>query len=106
MRKPVFVLLAMGFLAVAVIGCLAYVPPPPVDAVYAPGPPPAPVVEVVPAVPYPGAAWIGGYWGWGPAGYYWNRGYWGRPPHPGGAWVPGRWHHHPRGYYYNPGRWR
>jgi hypothetical protein len=103
-RLSLFSLGSVLLLAV-LVGCLAYVPPP-VDAVYAPGPPPAPLVETVPVIPFPGAVWIGGYWGWGPSGYYWNRGYWGRPPHPGGAWVPGRWHHHPRGYYYNPGRWR
>ena len=26
--------------------------------------PPAPYVEVVPAIPFAGAVWIGGYWGW------------------------------------------
>ena len=106
MRMRTLVLLVVGVLTMAMIGCLAYVPPPPPDAVYAPGPPPAPVVETVPVIPFPGAVWIGGYWGWGPAGYYWNRGYYGRPPHPGGTWVPGGWHHHSRGYYYHPGRWR
>jgi hypothetical protein len=31
-------------------------------------PPPAPYVEVVPVMPFVGALWIGGYWGWsGPA---------------------------------------
>ena len=59
MRKSVYALLALGLLLITLMGCLAYVPPPPVDAVYAPGPPPAPVVEVAPAVPYPGAVWIG-----------------------------------------------
>jgi hypothetical protein len=106
MRKPVNVLLVLGLLAAALAGCLAYVPPPPLDAVYAPGPPPEPLVEVVPAIPFPGAVWVGGTWGYGHSGYYWNRGYWGRPPHPGGAWVPGRWHQSPRGYYWHPGRWR
>ena len=104
-RLSLFSVGAMLLLSV-LISCLAYVPPPPVDAVCAPGPPPAPLLETVPVIPFPGAVWLGGYWGWGSSGYYWNRGYWGRPPHPGGAWVPGRWHHQPRGYYYNPGRWR
>ena len=107
MKKDLLFLLFSVFAAIALAGCLAYVPgPPPLDAVYAPGPPPEAMVEVVPVAPYPGAVWIGGYWGWGSAGYAWNRGYWGRPPHPGAAWAPGRWHHYPRGYAWHPGRWR
>ena len=107
MRKSLLFLLISLFAAIALTGCLAYVPgPPPLDGVYAPGPPPEPVVEVVPAIPYPGAVWLGGYWGYGGHGWGWNRGYWGRPPHPGAAWAPGRWHHYPRGYAWHPGRWR
>ncbi len=107
MRRSVLLVLISVFAAIALAGCLAYVPgPPPLDGVYAPGPPPDPMVEVVPAIPFPGAVWMGGYWGWGAAGYAWNRGYWGRPPYPGAAWAPGRWHHYPRGYAWRPGRWR
>ena len=60
--------------------------------------PPAPYVEVVPAMPFAGALWIGGYWGW-----------------VGGRhqWVPGRWDHPRPGYQWRPhawvqegGRWR
>ena len=66
MRKSLLFLLISLFAAIALTGCLAYVPgPPPLDGVYAPGPPPEPVVEVVPAIPYPGAVWLGGYWGYG-----------------------------------------
>ena len=66
MRKLLLFLLISLFAAIALAGCLAYVPgPPPMDGVYAPGPPPEPVVEVVPAIPYPGAVWLGGYWGYG-----------------------------------------
>ena len=53
-------------------------------------PPPAPYVEVVPAIPFPGAIWIGGYWGWS-----------------GGRhnWVPGRWDHPRPGYRWQPHAW-
>jgi hypothetical protein len=52
--------------------------------------PPAPYVEVVPAIPFPGAIWIGGYWGW----------YGGRH-----QWMPGRWDHPRPGYQYRPHAW-
>ena len=52
--------------------------------------PPAPYVEVVPVLPYPGALWIGGYWGWQS-----NR----------HAWVPGRWDRPRAGYAYRPHAW-
>jgi hypothetical protein len=60
--------------------------------------PPAPYVEVVPVIPYVGAFWIGGYWGWQGNRHQWVPGRWDRPrpgynyrPH---AWVQqgGRWH--------------
>jgi hypothetical protein len=60
--------------------------------------PPAPYIEVVPPLPYPGAIWIGGYWGWQGQRHHWVQGRWDRPrpnqnwrPH---AWVNqgGRWH--------------
>lgn len=41
-------------------------------------PPPAPVVEFAEPVPYAGAVWVGGYWGWHPERrrYEWHHGYW------------------------------
>ena len=66
--------------------------------------PPSPYVEVVPAIPYVGAIWIGGYWGWNGGRHNWVPGRWdrGRPgynyrPH---AWVNqgGRWHLHGGGW--------
>jgi hypothetical protein len=93
----------MGLL---LIGCVAYVPPPP-DGYYAPGPPPAPMVEVRPAVPYPEAVWIGGYWAHHGGAWAWRGGYWDRRPHPGAAWSPGYWHHYGnRGWGYRHGYWR
>jgi len=66
--------------------------------------PPAPYVEVVPAVPYAGAIWIGGYWGWRGGRHYWVPGRW-EAPRPGytwraHAWVNqgGRWHLHAGGW--------
>ncbi len=60
--------------------------------------PPAPYVEVVPAMPYAGAVWIGGYWGWNGGRHQWAPGRWERP-RPGYRWQPhawvqqgGRWH--------------
>lgn len=53
-------------------------------------PPPAPYGEVVPAVPYAGAVWIGGYWGWRSGRHHWVPGYWDRPRH-GYYWRPHRW---------------
>ena len=52
--------------------------------------PPAPYVEVVPVMPYPGAFWIGGYWGWNGGRH---------------AWVPGGWHQPRPGYVYRPHAW-
>jgi hypothetical protein len=51
------------------------------------GPPPPPVVGVVPASPGPGYAWIDGYWY--PVGnhYKWHRGYWTQAPYAGANWI-------------------
>lgn len=59
-------------------------------AVIVDAPPPPPQYEVVPALPYPGALWIGGYWGWGG-----NR----------HQWVPGHYERPRAGYRYEPHRW-
>ena len=53
-------------------------------------PPPAPQVEVVPVVPYAGAIWLGGYWGFGGGRYHWVPGRWDRP-RVGFVWAPHRW---------------
>jgi hypothetical protein len=52
--------------------------------------PPAPYVEVVPAVPFVGALWIGGYWGWNGGRH---------------QWVPGRYEHPRAGYAWQPHAW-
>lgn len=60
--------------------------------------PPAPYVEVVPAIPFAGAVWVGGYWGWRGGRHAWIGGRW-EQPRPGYGWRPhtwvqqgGRWH--------------
>ncbi len=63
--------------------------------------PPAPYVEVVPTLPYAGALWIGGYWGWRGGRHAWVPGRW-EQPRPGYGWRPHAWvqqrgHWHLRG---------
>lgn len=46
----------------------------PVNAgVYAPIAPPQPYYEVQPAMPFPGAVWISGYWGYNGGRHQWTR---------------------------------
>ena len=52
--------------------------------------PPPPRVEVIPVLPYAGAVWLGGYWGWGGGRHHWVPGRWDRP-RAGFYWVPHRW---------------
>ena len=73
--------------------------------VYAPVAPPAPYYEVQPALPYPGAVWIGGYWRWGGHRHVWGPGRY-EPPRPGHPYVPHRWHRAPHGgWYLQGGAW-
>ena len=74
------------------------------DVVVVDVPPPAPYVEVVPALPFAGAVWIGGYWGWHGGRHNWVPGRW-DSPRPGYGWRPhawvnqgGRWHLHGGGW--------
>lgn len=55
--------------------------------------PPAPYYETRPVVPYAGAIWISGYWGWRGGRHHWMPGYWERPRH-GYTWRPHAWHRH------------
>lgn len=66
--------------------------------------PPAPQVEYYGAAPYPGYFWIGGFWSWGPRGYFWTRGRW-AAPRPGYRWVPRHWVHGGGGWRMAGGRW-
>jgi hypothetical protein len=91
-------------------------PPAPVVAapvVYEPEPepvfevdvaPPAPVVEVRPAMPYQGALWIPGYWAWMRGRHHWVAGRW-SAPRPRYLWVAQRWDRDGHRWRYAPGRW-
>ena len=73
--------------------------------VYVPDAPPAPQAEVVGVAPYPGAVWIGGYWGWSGGRHVWSPGRW-EHPRPGYTWEPHRWERRDRGYVMVRGGWR
>lgn len=60
------------------------------EAVVVDTPPPPPYAEVQPVMPYPGAVWVEGYWGWRSGRHHWVPGYWDRPR---------------PGYYHQPHRW-
>jgi WXXGXW repeat (2 copies) len=66
--------------------------------------PPAPYVEVIPVLPFLGALWIAGYWGWRGGRHHWVPGRYERP-RPGYGWNAhgwvnqgGRWHLHGGGW--------
>ena len=58
--------------------------------------PPAAYSEVIPVAPYPGAVWIGGYWGWSGGRHQWTPGHW-TQPRPGYRWHARRWEPAARG---------
>lgn len=66
--------------------------------------PPAPYVEVIPVLPFLGALWIAGYWGWQSGRHQWVPGRYERPRAGYGwnahSWVNqgGRWHLHGGGW--------
>jgi hypothetical protein len=60
--------------------------------------PPPIQYEVIPVIPFPGALWIAGHWGWFGGRHAWIGGHYSRPVH-GHRYVPRRWEH--RGH----GRW-
>ena len=67
-------------------------------------PPPAPYAEVVPVMPYPGAVWVGGYWGWRGGRHQWVPGYYERP-RPGYRYEPNRWENHGGRWHLRIGGW-
>ena len=52
--------------------------------------PPPPYAEVIPVVPFAGAIWLSGYWGWSGGRHTWVGGRWDHP-RPGYGWAPHRW---------------
>jgi hypothetical protein len=109
--------LVLACLSAVLLSACVVAPVPPPRVVYAAPPPvvepppvvidmapPPPQVEVVPVVPFVGAIWIGGYWGWSGGRHVWMPGHYEHPragyqwrPH---AWVQegGRWHLHAGGW--------
>lgn len=67
--------------------------------------PPAAQYEVVGVAPYPGAVWIGGYWGWNAGRHVWINGRW-DAPRPGYRYEPHMWQRQGNGWREAPGRWR
>jgi len=67
--------------------------------------PPALPVYVQPAAPAQNMLWEPGYWGWGPAGYYWVPGVWVYAPSPGYLWTPGYWAWNSGYYGWHAGYW-
>jgi len=68
-------------------------------------PPPA-LGEVVTVAPGPGFIWIGGFWDWGPSGWFWVHGHWGHRPFHGAVWAGPFWEHHEHGWVLRRGHWR
>lgn len=62
-------------------------------------PPPSPVVEVRPIVPFLGAIWISGYWGWSQGRHMWMPGHYDRP-RAGYRWEPHYWGQGPGGHWH------
>jgi len=67
-------------------------------------PPPAPLVEVVPA-PRAGFVWVPGFWEWRHHHHYWVRGHYVRY-RPGFVYEPARWVDRGGGWYYTAPGWR
>ncbi len=67
-------------------------------------PPPAPYAEVVPAMPYPGAVWVGGYWGWRGGRHQWVPGYYERP-RAGYRYEPNHWENRGGRWHLRIGGW-
>ena len=72
--------------------------------VYAPMAPPPLMAETYGVAPYPGALWIGGYWGWSGGRHVWTPGRWERP-RAGYRWVPRTWEQHGNQWHQRGGRW-
>lgn len=66
--------------------------------------PPPPRVEVIPAIPFAGAVWIGGHWGWHRGRHHWNHGHWAHA-RPGHVWRPHGWVHRGGRWHERRGGW-
>ena len=102
--------LAVALSSLALSACVV-APYPRHAAYYETGPvvvtdvaPPAPYVEPVPVVPFAGAIWIGGYWGWSGGRHVWVPGRW-EHPRAGYVWTPHRWENRGGRWYFHEGAW-
>lgn len=97
MRKslliPAAAFLGFALSAPAQIGVYIGTPPPPIQ------------YEARPALPYPGAYWVAGYWAPNGRRYRWMRGHYERPPYANAYWTHGHWDHYRNGWHYHEGRW-
>ena len=66
-------------------------------------PPPAPIVEYVPAA-LPGHVWMPGYWAWNGHRHVWNGGTWAKARH-GYNHVAGHWEQRGNHWHFQPSRW-
>ena len=73
-------------------------------AIIVDAPPPPAYAEVQPVMPYPGAVWIGGYWGWNSGRHQWVPGYYERP-RPGYRYEPNRWENRGGRWHLRAGGW-
>jgi hypothetical protein len=82
-----------------------YAAPVQAEVMVAPYPPPPDPVEVITPMPFAGALWIGGYWGWHLGRHQWIGGRWDHP-RPGYVWQPRRWEPTSGGWRAQGGGWR
>ena len=66
--------------------------------------PPAPIVEVIPAAPYPDSYWIPGHWRWEHERYVWNAGHW-EQARPNMVYQHAHWDYEHGEWIFRPGRW-
>ena len=108
--KALLNIMLISVVAPVLAGCVVreravYVQPAPAAAVVDDPQPPAPLVEVQPAMPDPTFVWIGGVWEWR-GRWVWVGGHWGPRPHPGAVWVRGGWVHRGHGRVWVSAHWR
>jgi hypothetical protein len=107
--KRVFLRTGAVATAAALLGGCVVAPVGPVPVaegpVYAPSAPPPPQYEAIPAAPFVGAVWIGGFWNWSGGRYAWAPGHYARP-RPGYHWQPRQWARNPRGGWEAHGGWQ
>jgi hypothetical protein len=105
MMKLQNVLLACALGAGSLLGAAAPASAQVYGGVYVRVGPPAPIVETVGVAPGPNYYWTGGYWRWNGYRYAWAPGRYAYRPYAGAYWRPGLWAHAPGGWYYRRGYW-